>query len=159
MRKILLVLMVCLMLVSVAGCGGTKGEVEKGNDTGIEATNKDYMEKYISSLSTNDDRTAFLSFWNSITSYCSGLEYKLGKIENIGEYSFDPTKAEAIPDEIKEQYDFASIKFFKGFATHRDFKMTISGENVKLSFDGEEFYPSNYDYSEVEALVEKYNAE
>ena len=159
MRKILLVLMACLILVSVAGCGGANGDVEKGNDTGIVETNKDYMEKYISNLSTNDERTAFLSFWNSITSYCSGLEYKLGELENTAEYSFDPTKADNIPAEIKEQYDFASIKFFKGFATHKDFEMTINGENVKLSFDGEEFYPSNYGYSEVEALVEKYNAE
>ena len=159
MKKLLVVMMACMLLVSVAGCAGTQGEVEKESDTGVVETNKDYMEKYISSLATNEDRTAFLSFWNSITSYCSGLEYKLGEIENTAEYSFDPTKSDSVPAEIKEQYDFASIKFFRGFATHKDFKMDINGENVKLTFDGEEFYPSSYGYSEVEALVDKYNAE
>lgn len=159
MKKLFLVLMACFIIVSASGCGSKPDDVKNEKEAYVVEVSGDYMEKYIANLPTDDDRTDFLSFWNSITSYCGGLEYKLSEIENTVEYAFDPSNSESIPDELKEVYSFSTIKFFKGFATHKDFEMKISGETVELSFDGEIFYPTNYGYSDVQSIIEKYNAE
>ena len=44
-----------------------------------------------------------------------------------------------------------------GFVTHKNFKLVINGTEVKLSYDGIEFYPTDYSYTDVQELVEKYN--
>lgn len=159
MKKLLSILAVCILITSVTACTEKNSAIEKEQKTNVSETNGDYMEKYIANIDNDDEREKFLSFWNSVTSYCSGLEYKLSEIENTSNYTFDPSNSGSIPDELKEVYDFASIKFFKGFSTHKNFEMKIVGEKVELSFDDEKFYPSEYGYSEVESLIEKYNAE
>ena len=158
-RKISLILVISIIILGIAGCGNQKEETNVESSSGVMETNNDYMEKYIAKLESSQDRTNFLNFWNAMCSYCSGLEYELVEMGNKNTYEFDPTEPSDIPVELSEKYDFASIKFFDGFKTHTNFKMKVDGENVTLSFDGEEFYPTNYGYSEVQNIVNKYNAE
>lgn len=163
MKKIIICLFAVLCLT---GCGVSENKnldvnnnVENETNS-IDTSSMDFMEKYIYSLPSDEDRTNFLSFYNSITSYCSGLEYELSEMNNTNSYTFDPTKQDEIPSVLSDNYDFSLIKFFKGFSSHNNFKMTVVNENVSLSFDGIEFYPvkNNYGYSEVQKLVEKYNS-
>ncbi len=159
MKRTVTLVIALVLVLCMTGCGNKDNTVnpEAGNEV-VETTN-DFMDKYISKLESNQDRTNFLNFWNAMTSYCSGLEYELDEMSNTESYTFDPTKSDNIPEILKNKYDFASIKFFDGFDKHSGFKMTIEGENVSLEFDGEEFYPTNYGYSEVQSLVNKHNGE
>jgi len=157
-KGITLVLTLCILLVGLAGCGNNSTEVDTGKVDVIE-TNKDYMEKYISELKDGGERASFLSFWNSMCSYCRGLELKLREVSNGKSYTFDPTDESSIPAELKDLYDFSKIRFYSGVDTHENYEMKVNGEKVEFSFDGETFYPTNYGYTDVKNLVDKYNAE
>ena len=98
-----------------------------------------------------------MSFWQQSISYSKAIQLELKEISNTNNYTFDPTNSSEIPNEISNIYDFSSIKRRKGFEKHQNFELTITGTNVKLSYDGIEFFPTKYSYLEVQELVEKYN--
>ena len=163
MKKILIITMIFGMIL-ITGCTkkdnqilNNSGQEIINNENNYDASSMDYMEKYIYQLPNNSARTDFLSFWNSMTSYCLGLEYELKEISNTNNYSFDPTDSSSIPSNLSDLYSFSDIKWFAGYSTHKNYLIVVNGEDVKMSFDGIEFYPTNYGYTEVQKLVEKYN--
>lgn len=161
MKKIIICLFAVLCLT---GCGVSENQNLDTNDNvensinSYDTSSMDYMEKYIYNLPTNEDRKDFLSFWQQSISYSKAIQLELKEISNTNNYSFDPTNPTEIPTEISNIYDFSSIKRRKGFDKHQNFKLTITGTNVKLSYDGIEFFPTKYSYSEVQELVEKFNS-
>lgn len=158
-KKLLCGVLVVLMMASLCGCGNNASNVVENDESSVTEVSGDYMEKYIAKLDSNSEREDFLSFWNSMTSYCMAIEIELREIGNTEKYEFNPIDAGTIPETISSLYDFAEIKFFSGYDAHDNYKMVIDGKKVEFSFDGETFYPTNYGYTDVKTLVDKYNAE
>lgn len=159
MKKIIICLFAILCLT---GCGVSENQnletnTNVENNNSYDTSSMDYMEKYIYNLPSDEDRTNFLSFWQQSISYSKAIQLELKEISNTNNYTFDPTNSSEIPNEISNIYDFSSIKRRKGFEKHQNFELTITGTNVKLSYDGIEFFPTKYSYLEVQELVEKYN--
>jgi len=160
MKKIIICLFAVLFLT---GCGVSENQKLDTNDNvensinSYDTSSMDYMEKYIYNLSSNADRTIFLGFWHQSITYAKSIQLELKGISNTNSYTFDPTNSSEIPSEISNIFDFSSIKRRSGFDKHQNFKLTINGTDVKLSYDGIEFFPTKYSYSEVQELVEKYN--
>ena len=163
MKKII----ICIIgILCLTGCGGgVKNENLETNKNIDNASTKtttanvskmDYMEKYIYQLPSNDDKNTFLSFWHQSIAYAKAIQYELKSISNTNNYTFDPTNSSEIPSELSNIYDFSSITRRRGFEKHKNFKLTIEGTNVKLSYDDIEFFPTTYSYSDVQELVEKY---
>jgi len=73
---------------------------------------------------------------------------------NTQRYVFDPSKE--IPTAVSEKYDFYSLLNNRDFNNHTGYKITIDGEKVYIEFDSIQFYPSNYDITDIEDYVEKH---
>ena len=160
MKKIIICLFAILCLT---GCGVSENQnletnTNVENNNSYDTSSMDYMEKYIYNLPSDEDRTNFLSFWQQSISYSKAIQLELKEISNTNNYTFDPTNSSEIPNEISNIYDFSSIKRRKGFEKHQNFELKITGTNVKLSYDGIEFFPTKYSYLEVQELVEKFNS-
>lgn len=160
-KRVLSIVLACALMLSLPACGKKDGgqiELETNPVSVIETPEGDYMEKYIASLD-EETRSRFTLFWSSICSYCRNIEAELKEMENVNEYSFDPTKSDTIPPELAEKYNFSNIKFYDGYDKHENYEMKVVGDKVQLSFDGEIFYPTEYSYSDIEDYVEKYTKE
>ncbi len=158
MKKALLILFVCVFVVCCfSACGGGKN-----NEAVTESADESYdnvWEKHIASLEDDSAREKFARFWTDMSFYCSGIEYELKQIDNQISYEFDPTDDEAIPEEIKDLYDFDDIKLFLDYSNHKDYILNIDGINVTMFFDDIQFYPTDMSTSDILVLVEKYSSE
>ena len=159
-KRIGIALLIMVLLLSACGGATTESQTE---DAAIEETEAaapvNQLEKYISNLPDNNARNAFPFFWNQMDGYCRRLESALRNAENTESYSFDPTNADEIPEGIAELYNYSEITLYDSYETHTDYKLEIEGAEVKLFFDGIQFYPSEYGYLEMQSIVDKYNGE
>lgn len=145
------------------GCSGNKNP-EAGTETETEdaeesATPKDFVEEYVSNLSTDEERESFLSFWNDTQLYCKRIKIELKSIENTEKFEFDPTDDENIPEAARDIFNYAEIKMNASYDKHSDYLLTIDGEDVSLEYDGHVFYPSDYSYTEMQDVIQKFSSD
>lgn len=162
-KKILLFAVIAALALGTCACN-KNSNTETDESTPAEAENNtadydsgDLMVKHIKSIEP-ESRDDFLYFWQSAISYCTGIKLELKEIENTASYEFDPTDESQIPAELSEIYDFAGLKRRDPENRHKDFKLSIDGTDVKLSFDGMEIYPTDYGYSDIQEMIESLDA-
>lgn len=159
-KKVLSFMLVCLAAVCLTACGREKsdtGQMETKQET--KAGDADYMYNYLKGMSSAQERKEFLNFWNFSVAYCKGIKIQLKKIKNEVAYEFDPTDETQIPAEIKDIYDFSEIKEYGRKGRHKNIKISIDRMDVRLSFDGIEFYPTTYGYSDLQKYIAEIDAE
>lgn len=152
-KKVLLLVLVVSLVLSVCACGNKDVEKVENNNEIVEVDNNDYMTKHIKSISP-ENRNEFLSFWHAAISYCKTIGLELKGMNNQASYEFDPTDESQIPEAIKGIYDFSRLNQKNTKGLHKDFKMEIDGVDVKLSFDGIDIYPTEYEYSEIQGIID-----
>lgn len=159
-KKVFILATICLVTVCLVACNNSEvGGQETETNQETKVVNSDYMEKYLENMSSDKERNDFLDYWHSVKTYCTGLEYELSDVDNSQKYEFDPTDEASIPEEIKDIYDFTEIKLYDRKGIHKDFRLIIDGKKLFLQFDGEEFYPTTYGYSDLQKLIETINEE
>lgn len=159
-KKVLLIVLVLVMVLTACGKGGDEAATEIGVEEIVENIEfEDFLEEYVAKLESNAERENFLYLWECVTGFCERAEYKLEKAEFKGKFEFDPTDKDNIPQEVQAVIDFMEFSMFSYIDEHGNYKMTIDGDKVTLSFDGHEFYPTDDGYLTVKGYVEKYNAE
>lgn len=153
MKKTLYFLLIGAIALTMTACV-KKEEKQEENEIYTEQ-NVNFLEKYIANLPDNKSRKAFEILWNDVEMTGHLLERKMNG--NTEKYEFDPSGE--IPTQIAEAMDFSSLLSNMTFKNHKDWKITIDGENVYIEFDGIQFYPSEYGIMDVKEYIEKYNTE
>lgn len=151
---------ICIVLcASFAGCTTNKGNSGTDSepiDAKQEMSGNEFLRDYIKKMETNEDRNSFYPFWNEVYYYCVNLENELNSISNEKHYEFDPVNGE-IPAEVKDIYDFESIRYSLEVLKHEDYKLVIDKDKVSFHFDGLQFYPTEETPLSVVDIVEEYN--
>lgn len=159
-KKILLFAVVTAFAIGVGGCcskNDDAAEPQNAVETQVDNVDSgDGMVNHIKSL-TPEDRTEFLNFWQASIVYCNGVALELKGIKNTAKYEFDPTDEAQIPAEISKIYNFSRLSQANSKKLHKDFKMTIDGTDVTLSFDGMDIYPTTYGYSDIQEIINSLN--
>lgn len=170
-KKILLFTLIAALALGICGCGKTVNksddnktdaakeveavqETEAAQEAGEseEVEGDDYMTKHIRSINPSD-RAEFLAFWQDAIAYCRMIKLELRELGNTASYEFDPTDESQIPAALSE-IDFSELAQDNAKNLHKDFVLGIDGEDVTLSFDGIDIYPTDYVYSDIEKIIE-----
>ena len=159
MKKLLILIATLTMVMNFVGCSNQTGKVdEETKNEAIVSKEQSFMEEYIRSIDSSK-RDSFLLFSESTRGFCQRLESKLSTVEFTGEYEFNPSKMEEVPQEIEEICSFQEFSLFPEIYKFEDIKMSIKDATVRLSYDGKEFYPTTYSYTDIKDIIEKVNAE
>lgn len=160
MKKIFAVLLLCVSIINLVGCSGNVSESDSEFiiNEDVEVEEKDFLESYIKNLE-DANKMNFYNFWNEMKFYCSSLEYELRAIGNENSYEFNPMEDGTVPEELKDVFNFAKIKYNVEVSKHSGYLLKIDGENVEFHFDGYCFYPTERTSTEVQRIAEKYTVE
>ena len=154
MKKFLTLFMTVAIIFAMTACNNNETSTNENVETEkVEISN--FLDEYISELPDDSSRKAFKSLWNAVEMTGNLLTRKMAG--NTQKFEFDPSAE--IPTEVSEKFDFNALLSNRDFKNHKDYKITIDGENVYIDFDGVRFYPSEYDITDVEKYVEKHCTE
>lgn len=159
MKRILTLMMVFVMLTAFAGCSSQPNDIseEKQQETEVQQE-QSFLEDYIGSMDAVK-RECFLVFHQCANGFCQRLEAALDEADFVGEFEFDPSSKDEVPAELEAVYSFQTFALFAGVYLFKDIKMTVKDNEVTLSYDGHEFYPRKYDYTDIQEIIDRINAE
>lgn len=159
MKRILTLMMVFVMLTAFAGCSSQPNDIseEKQQETEVRQE-QSFLEDYIGSMAA-EKRARFLVFHEGVNGFCQSLEAALDEGDFVGEFEFDPFHEDEVPAALEAVYSFQTLVLFSGAYLFKDIKMTVKDNEVTLSYDGHEFYPRKYDYTDIQEIIDRINAE